>query len=83
MADGGGILVGGQFPGKAQIALERDEAAVALHQRAQPRIFHGQFTELILTRNDARVREKAAYFLESLVQFFELAPDGIFHGRGL
>ncbi len=72
-----------ELAGEAEVALERDEASIAFDERAQSRVLHRQFTELVLTRNHARVREQAADFLESLVQFFELAPDGVFHGRGL
>ena len=80
---GGGVLVRREFAGDRQVAFERDEAPVALDQRPQSRVLHGQFAELVLTRNDAGVREQAADFLESFVQFLELAPDGVFHGRGL
>jgi hypothetical protein len=79
----GGVLVGGQGAGKAQIFLERHEAPITFDQRPQPRVFHRQFTKLVLARNDARIRQQAADFLEPLVQFFELAPDGVFHGGGI
>ena len=66
-----------------EIGLERNEATVAFDERSQSGVLHGEFTKLVLTRNHARVRQKATDFLESLVQFFELAPDGVFHGREL
>ncbi len=72
-----------EFPRGCGIGLERDESAVALDQRAQTRIFHRQLTELVLPRDDAGVRQQAADFLESLVEFLEFASDGIFHGREL
>jgi len=79
----GGILVRCQLLCNAQIAFESREVPVAFDQRAQSRVLHRQLTELVLTPNDTRVREQPADFLESFVQFFELAPDGVFHGRGL
>jgi hypothetical protein len=77
------VLARRQLASEAEVALERYEASIALDERAQSRILHREVTELVLTCNHARVREKAADFLVSLVQFFELAPDGVFHAREL
>ena len=77
------FFIHGQFDGGCNVAFEGDEAAVARDQRPQFRVFHGQFTELVLARDDAGVGEKSADFLESLVEFLEFAPDGVFHGAEL
>ena len=65
------------------ICFEGDETAVALDQRPQSRIFHRQFAKLVLAPMVPGIREQAADFFESLVEFLELAPDRVFHGREL
>src|SRR5277367_2240505 len=80
---GGGIGILGQFMRDCGVSLERDETAIAIDQGSQARVFHRQFAKLVLTPDDARIRQQAADFLEALVKFFQLAPDRIFHGREL
>ena len=77
------IFIGGQFLGSGGIALECEEASIATHEIFQARVFHGEFAELILLGNDARIGQKPADFLKAFIEFFQLAPDGIFHGREL
>ena len=77
------LLLHGEFARGRGVAFERDEAAVAVDERPQPRVFHRQFAELVLPRDDAGIGQQAADFLESLVELLELAPDGVFHGREL
>ena len=77
------LLLHGQLARGRGIALEGDEAAIAVDERAEPRVLHRQIAELVLARDDVGLGQQPADFLEALVEFLEFAPDGILHGRRL
>ena len=77
------LLIHCEFARDGGIGLEGDETAVSLDERSQSRVLHRQFAKLVLARDGAGVREQAADFLEALVEFLELAPNRVFHGREL